>query len=133
MNVACITGRLTKDPELNKTGNGNAVLSFYVAVDRSYQKTGEERKTDFIACVAWRQTAEFIARNFSKGQMIAVNGELQTREYEDRNGVKRIATEIMVNNVSFCGDKKKQKKQEENVQETFESYTTEAEDDYLPF
>ncbi len=105
LNCAIIMGRLTADPELRTTPNGISVTSFSVAVDRSYQKAGAERQTDFINVVAWRQTAEFVSRYFHKGSMIAVQGSIQTRNYEDRNGNKRTAVEIIADNVSFCGSK----------------------------
>ncbi len=105
LNCAVIMGRLTADPELRTTGNGTSVTSFSVAVDRNYQRQGQERQTDFINVVAWRQTAEFVSRYFRKGQMIAVQGSIQTRSYEDRNGNKRTAVEIVADNVSFCGSK----------------------------
>lgn len=105
LNCAVIMGRLTADPELRTTGSGISVTSFSVAVDRNYQRQGQERQTDFINVVAWRQTAEFVTRYFRKGQMIAVQGSIQTRNYEDRNGNKRTAVEIVADNVSFCGSK----------------------------
>lgn len=108
LNCAIIMGRLTADPELRTTGNGISVCSVTVAVDRNYQKPGEDRQTDFITVVAWRQTAEFIDRYFRKGQMIAVQGSIQTRNYEDRNGNKRTAVEIVADSVSFCGSKNEQ-------------------------
>lgn len=105
LNCAIIMGRLTADPELRTTSTGLSVTSFSVAVDRSYAKNGEDRQTDFINVTAWRQTAEFVCKYFSKGQMIAVQGSIQTRNYEDKNGNKRTATEIVANQVSFCGSK----------------------------
>lgn len=105
LNCAVIMGRLTADPELRTTPNGVSVTSFSVAVDRSYQKAGEERQTDFINVVAWRQTAEFVSRYFHKGSMIAVQGSIQTRNYEDKTGARRTAVEIVADNVSFCGSK----------------------------
>ncbi len=105
LNCAVIMGRLTADPELRTTTSGVSVTSFSVAVDRSYQKAGAERQTDFINVVAWRQTAEFVSRYFHKGSMIAVQGSIQTRSYEDKNGNKRTAVEIVADNVSFCGSK----------------------------
>ena len=101
-------GRLTADPELRTTGNGISVTSCTVAVDRNYQRQGQEKQTDFINVVAWRQTAEFIAKYFRKGQMIALKGPIQVRNYEDRNGNKRTAVEIIANEVSFCGSKAEQ-------------------------
>lgn len=105
LNCAVIMGRLTADPELRTTTSGISVTSFSVAVDRSYQKAGQERQTDFINVVAWRQTAEFVTRYFHKGSMIAVQGSIQTRNYEDRSGNKRTAVEIVADNVSFTGSK----------------------------
>ena len=105
LNCAIIMGRLTADPELRTTTSGVSVTSFSVAVDRNYQKAGTERQTDFINVVAWRQTAEFVSRYFQKGSMIAVQGSIQTRNYEDKTGAKRTAVEVVADNVSFCGSK----------------------------
>ena len=105
LNVAVVMGRLVADPELRHTPNDVAVTSFTLAVDRSYVKSGAERQVDFIDIVAWRNTADFICKYFRKGQMIAVQGSIQTRNYEDRNGNKRTAVEIVADNVSFCGSK----------------------------
>ena len=91
MNVVCLLGRLTGEPELRRTQNDVAVTSFCVAVDRAYQPKGQERQTDFINVVAWRNTAEFICRYFHKGQRIALNGSLQSRQYTDKEGNKRTA------------------------------------------
>ena len=102
LNCAVIMGRLTADPELRQTPNGVSVTRFSVAVDRGYVRAGEERKTDFINVVAWRQTAEFVSRYFSKGAMIAVQGSIQTGSYE-KDGIKRSTFEIVADNVSFCG------------------------------
>lgn len=108
INVAVIMGRLTADPELKTTQGGNSVCSFTVAVDRNYAPQGQERKTDFINVVAWRSTAEFVSKWFRKGQMIALQGPIQVRNYEDRNGNKRTAVEIIADEVSFCGSKAEQ-------------------------
>ena len=105
LNCAVIMGRLTADPELRQTPSGVSVTRFTVAVDRGYVKAGEERKADFINVVAWRQTAEFVSRYFQKGSMIAVQGSIQTRSYEDNNGNKRTAFEVLAREVSFCGSK----------------------------
>ncbi len=104
LNCAVIMGRLTADPELRQTPNGVSVTRFTVAVDRGYVKQGEERKADFINVIAWRQTAEFVSRYFSKGSMIAVQGAIQTGSYE-KDGIKRSTFEIVADNVSFCGSK----------------------------
>ena len=103
LNCAVIMGRLTADPELRTTNNGISVTSFTVAVDRSFVRAGEQRQADFINVVAWRQTADFVTRYFHKGSMIAVHGSIQTRNYEDRQGNKRTAFEIVASDVSFCG------------------------------
>ena len=105
INVVVLMGRLTADPELRTTPNGISVTSFSIAVDRAYQKAGTERQTDFINCVAWRQTAEFITKYFQKGSMIAVNGTLQQRSYTDKDGNKRTAYDVAIDNASFCGSK----------------------------
>lgn len=104
LNIAVIMGRLTAEPELRTTQNGISVCSFTVAVERNYSNGGE-RQTDFINCVAWRQTAEFISRYFHKGSMIAINGNIQQRQYTDKDGNKRAAFEILVDNANFCGSK----------------------------
>ena len=105
INVAILMGRLTADPELRTTPSGVSVTSFSIAVDRSYTKQGEDRATDFINLVAWRQSAEFITRYFRKGSMIAIEGSIQTRSYTDKDGNKRTAFEVLVNRASFCGSK----------------------------
>ena len=105
LNSAVIMGRLTADPELKTTNSGISVVSFCVAVDRDYVKPGEERQTDFINVTAWRQTAEFVSHYFNKGKMIAVQGSIQTRNYEDKDGNKRTAVEIVADRVFFCGSK----------------------------
>ena len=105
LNTVILMGRLTADPELRTTNTNLSVLSFSVAVDRSYQSQGQERQTDFINCVAWRQNADFISKYFRKGQMIAIEGAIQTRSYEDKTGAKRTAFEVIVNRASFCGSK----------------------------
>lgn len=104
INTAVVMGRLTFEPELRSTPNGVSVVRFQVAVDRSRGKDGE-RQADFIDCVAWRQTAEFISRYFHKGSLIAIEGSIQTQSYTDKNGQKRKQVELLANNVSFCGSK----------------------------
>ena len=108
LNTVILMGRITQDLELKQTQNGTSVLSFNVAVDRGYVKQGEERQTDFITCVAWRQTAEFISKYFSKGRMIALEGNLRTRTYDDKNGSKHYVTEVYVSSASFTGEPKQQ-------------------------
>ena len=106
VNSVAIMGRIVNDLELRQTQSGISVLSFTVAVDRNYVKQGEEKQSDFIDCVAWRQQAEFISRYFGKGRMIAIEGELQTRTYTDKNGNNRKAVEVLVDRASFTGEKK---------------------------
>lgn len=105
LNSIIIMGRLTADPELRTTSSGLSVTSFSVAVDRNYTRAGEEKKTDFLNVVAWRQQADFVTKYFRKGSMIAVQGSLQTRNYEDKNGNKRVAYDIVAEQISFCGSK----------------------------
>lgn len=134
LNCAVIMGRLTAKPELRTTQSGLAVTSFIVAVDRPYAKQGEERQTDFINVVAWRQTAAFVTCYFEKGQMIAVQGAIQTRHYEDKNGNKRTAVEIVANSVSFCGEKKKEAAPSEApAPQDYTEIPTTPDDDGLPF
>jgi single-strand DNA-binding protein len=104
-NKVILMGRLTADPELKQVNGGTSVTSFTLAVDRKYTKT-EEKQADFISVVAWRQTAEFICKYFSKGSAILVEGELQTRSWTDQQGNKRYATEVVAHEVSFCEAKK---------------------------
>lgn len=106
LNSSVIMGRLTATPELKQTQSGIAVTTFTVAVQRSFADANGERQTDFINVVAWRKTAEFVCKYFQKGQMIALQGSIQTRKYEDKDGNKRTAVEIVANDVSFCGEKK---------------------------
>ena len=107
LNHIVIMGRLVRDPELRRTGSGVAVASFRVAVDRDFApKDGSERKADFIDCVAWRQTGEFISKYFSKGRMIVVDGRLEMRDWTDKEGNKRTSAEVVVANAYF-GDSKR--------------------------
>lgn len=107
LNLAALMGRLTADPELRYTQGSNIpVTTFTLAVERSYVKQGTERQTDFIDIVAWRSTAEFVSRYFRKGQLVAVQGSIQTRTYEDKQGNKRKAVEIVADNVHFAEPKR---------------------------
>ena len=107
LNHICIMGRMTRDPELRRTGSGVAVANFCLAVDRDYSsKDGGEKETDFIDCVAWRGTGEFVSKYFHKGSMAVVSGRLQIRNYTDKDGVKRRAAEVVADSVYF-GDSKK--------------------------
>ncbi len=106
INRVILMGRLVADPELKTTGTGVSVTSFRIAVDRSYVKSGEERKADFIDIVCWRQTAEFVTRYFSRGNLIAVEGQLQTRTFQAKDGSNRYVVEVVADNVSFTGERK---------------------------
>ena len=107
LNHITIMGRLTRDPELRRTGSGIAVASFTLAVDRDFSpKDGGERETDFIDCVAWRQTGEFVSKYFTKGRMAVVSGRLQIRGWTDKDGNKRRSAEVVADNVYF-GDSKR--------------------------
>lgn len=105
LNNVTIMGRLVKDPELKTTGNGTSLVQFAIACDREYAAKGEEKQVDFFDCTAWRGTAEFISKYFTKGRMIAITGRLQTRNYETKDGFARKVTEIVVDKANFCGDK----------------------------
>jgi len=104
LNKVILMGRLTRDPELKYTPANVAVCSFSIAVDRRYVRQGEQRQADFINIVAWRNTAEFVSKYFVKGQMINVCGSLQTRTWDDANGVKHYVTEVIADEINFCGD-----------------------------
>lgn len=106
LNKIFIMGRLTRDPELRRTANSTPVTSFSLAVDRDFKSQSGEKSTDFIDVVAWRSTAEFVAKYFTKGRMAVVEGRLQTRDWTDREGGKRVATEIVADNIYF-GDSKR--------------------------
>ena len=106
INRVVLMGRLVGDPELKTTTTGVSVTSFRIAVDRSYVKAGAERQADFFDVVAWRSSAEFVCRNFSKGSLIAVDGQLQSRQYQTKDGQNRIAIEIVADNVSFTGERR---------------------------
>ena len=112
-NLVVLTGRLTADPELKTTPSGVSVTSFSIAVERRY-KQGEEKQADFINIVAWRQTAEFVSKYFSKGSMIGIEGSIQTRKYQDKDGNNRTAFEVVANNVQFVGSKQSEGASEGN-------------------
>ncbi len=106
LNKIVVMGRLTRDPELRRTQSGLSVTSFSVASDRDFKNQSGEKETDFIDCVAWRNTAEFVCKYFSKGRMAVVEGRLQLRDWQDNNGNKRRSAEIVADNVYF-GDSKR--------------------------
>lgn len=105
LNVVVLQGRLTRDPELRQTTSGKNVCAFTIAVDRDFKGPDGKNMADFIDCVAWERRAEFICRYFGKGDMIAVDGRMQTRKYQDKNGNNRTAVEVSVNNAHFAGKK----------------------------
>ena len=137
-NRAILMGRICNDLTLKQTPSGVSVLTFRIAVDRAYQVKGEERKSDFFNIVAWRGTAEFIAKYFSKGRMILVDGELQTRQYQDKNGSTQTVVELIVDNANFTGEPKSdtssaaQYAQTPSAPATEAAQTDETDDDY-PF
>ena len=106
LNHIVLMGRLTRDPELRRTGSGVAVASFTLAVDRDYAAQGAEKETDFVDIVAWRNTAEFVSKYFTKGRMAVVTGRLQIRNWQDKEGNKRRSAEVVADNVYF-GDSKR--------------------------
>ncbi len=106
LNRVILMGRIVADPELKTTGTGISVTSFRIAVDRSYVKSGEERKADFFDIVCWRSTAEFVCRYFGKGSLIAVEGQLQSRTYQAKDGTNRYVVEVVADNVSFTGERR---------------------------
>lgn len=137
LNHITAAGRLTKDPELRRTQNGVAVASFTIACDRDIKDASGNKQTDFIDCVAWRNTAEFVDKYFTRGRMVIVSGRLQMREWTDKNGNKRRNAEILAESVYFGDSKRSVENTEKN--ETNESAQTvdfdqvEIDDDELPF
>ena len=122
LNTIMIMGRLTAAPELMHTKSDTPVCSFNVAVDRDYAPNGE-KITDFITVVAWRQTAEFISRNFGKGQMILVQGSMQSRKYQDKDGNNRVAWEVQTDRVWFAGPKAEKEKATAQKPDTADEYS----------
>lgn len=138
LNHVTIMGRLTRDPELRHTQSGTAVTSFTLAVDRDFKdKNSGETATDWISCTAWKGTAEFVSRYFQKGRMAVVDGRLQTRSYQDRDGNKRTAVEVVAYHVYFGDSKRKESDgnaPEDELPENEPQDFSEAEDDgELPF
>ena len=130
LNKCFLLGRMTKDPEIRRTNGGTAVTSFTLAVDRDF-KTNGEKETDFIEVVAWRNTAEFVSKYFSKGRMAIVEGRLQIREWTDKSGNKRRTAEVVADNVNFGDSKKENKEAPEYKQADFAEIS--EEDGELPF
>ena len=133
LNHIAIMGRLVKDPELRRTGLGTPVASFTVAVDRDYKDDSGNRPADFISCVAWKQTAEFIAQNFTKGRMIVVTGRLQTRNWE-KEGQRHKDTEIVVDSAYFADSKRPETAPDQTPYPAPPPAYDPADDDaYIPF
>lgn len=129
LNAVVLMGRLTGDPELRSTTNGVYVTSFTLAVERAY-KSGEDRQTDFINIVAWRSTAEFVSKWFKKGQLIALEGSIQTRKYTDRDGNNRTAFEVVANNVHFAEKSNYSNPAPQNTQNAASSYSNSNVEDF---
>lgn len=129
LNKIFIMGRITKDPELRRTDSGAAVTSFSLAVDRDFKGQNGEKETDFIDVVAWRSTAEFVAKYFAKGRMAVVEGRLQIRSWKDKDGNKRSKAEVVADNVYFADSKK----QESGNSYATSGFTEIEEDDDFPF
>ena len=130
LNKALLMGRLTAVPEAQRTTQGTSVISFCIAVERKYRNSESERMTDFIQCVAWRNTADYIEKYYNKGQLICIEGNIQTRSYTDGEGVKRYITEVIVEQVHPTGERKGVKETEE-TSDGFEEVTNF--DDDSPF
>ena len=137
MNTVCLMGRLTRDPELRHTQVGTAVASFTLAVDRGKSERTGERITDFIDCVAWKGTAEIVSKYFAKGQMAAVTGRIQIRDWTDKDGNKRRSAEVVVSKIFFADSKKSREGASQSTEYTsqeFEEFAADDEyDDALPF
>lgn len=126
LNVVAIMGRLVADPELRTTTQGHSVCSFRIACDRSYVQQGQQRQADFIDIVAWQQQADFVSKYFRKGSMIAVEGRLQTRNYQDKNGNSRTAVEVVANNISFAGAKRQDGQNAPSYEQQITSHVQQA-------
>ena len=130
LNKIIIMGRLTIDPELRRTGSGTAVTSFSLAVDRDFKSQSGEKETDFIEVVAWKNTAEFVSKYFSKGRMAVVEGRLQIRDWTDKAGNKRTTAEVVADNVYFADSKRSESN--DNQKENFNALSGRLGDDFVP-
>ena len=130
LNKIIIMGRLTRDPELRRTGSGTAVTSFSLACDRDFKSQSGDKETDFIEVVAWKNTAEFVSKYFSKGRMAVVEGRLQIRDWTDKAGNKRITAEIVADNVYFADSKRSESN--DNQKENFNALSGRVSDDFAP-
>ena len=130
LNKIIIMGRLTRDPELRRTGSGTAVTSFSLACDRDFKSQSGEKETDFIEVVAWKNTAEFVSKYFSKGRMAVVDGRLQIRDWTDKAGNKRTTAEVVADNVYFADSKRSESN--DNQKENFNALSGRLSDDFVP-
>ncbi len=130
LNKILIMGRLTRDPELRHTGSGTAVTSFSLACDRDFKSQSGEKETDFIEVVAWKNTAEFVSKYFSKGRMAVVEGRLQIRDWTDKAGNKRTTAEVVADNVYFADSKRSESN--DNQKENFNALSGRLSDDFVP-
>ena len=126
LNVVAIMGRLVADPELRTTQQGTNVCTFRIACERSFAKQGEQRQADFIEIVAWRKQADFVCKYFQKGSMIAIDGSLQTRQYQDKQGNNRTAVEVVASNISFAGAKTADKPSAASYEQQTRSHVQQA-------
>ena len=130
LNKIIIMGRLTRDPELRRTGSGTAVTSFSLACDRDFKSQSGDKETDFIEVVAWKNTAEFVSKYFSKGRMAVVEGRLQIRDWTDKDGGKRRSAEVVADNVYFADSKRSESN--DNQKENFNALSGRVSDDFVP-
>ena len=130
LNKIFLQGRLTRDPELRRTGSGTAVTSFSLACDRDFKSQRGDKETDFIDVVAWKNTAEFVSKYFSKGRMAVVEGRLQIRDWTDKAGNKRTTAEVVADNVYFADSKRSESN--ENQKENFNALSGRLSDDFVP-
>ena len=130
LNKIIIMGRLTRDPELRRTGSGTSVTSFSLACDRDFKSQSGEKETDFIEVVAWKNTAEFVSKYFSKGRMAVVEGRLQIRDWTDKSGNKRTTAEVVADNVYFADSKRSESN--DNQKENFNALSGRVSDDFAP-
>ena len=130
LNKVVIMGRFTKDPELRRTGSGTAVTSFSLACDRDFKSHSGDKETDFIEVIAWKNTAEFVSKYFSKGRMAVVDGRLQIRDWTEKAGNKRTTAEVVAENVYFADSKRSESN--DNQRENFNALSGRLSDDFVP-
>ena len=130
LNKIVLMGRLTKDPELRRTGSGTAVTSFSLACDRDFKSQSGDKETDFIEVVSWKNTAEFVSKYFGKGRMVVVDGRLQIRDWTDKAGNRRTTAEVVADNVYFADSKRSESN--DNQKENFNALSGRLSDDFVP-